>query len=164
MSKIDFEKFKKDFTKIEYIEASKTYGHYPFQLITIDSEGKMEMNCLVGLSMGNVVTKIKEELSRKAKDIFLTLDLPKGGDIDNDFILALHIKDGEVLSTSTIEYNPDDGKIIQTTDNRDSSLVSTILGFCINREGVTFKEALNKKNIDFFKFVTILIIKQRGSK
>ena len=131
MSKINFENFKKDFTKIEYIEASESHGHHPFQLIVIDSEGKMEMNSLVGLRMENVISRVKEYISKQAKDIFLTLDLPKGGDINNDFILALHIKDGELSSTSTIEYNPDGGEIIEIKDDRNSTIVSTIVKYFI---------------------------------
>lgn len=129
MSKMNFEKFKQGFTKIEYIEDSKAFGHHPFQLIAINESGEMEINALVGLRMENIISRVKEYLSANTRDIFLTLDLPKSGDVENDFVLALHLQDGKLTSSSTIEYNPDDGEIIRTLDNRDLKLIATFLSF-----------------------------------
>lgn len=123
---MDFEKFKQNFTTIEYVEGSNAFGHHPFQLVVINNNGEMEINALVGLRMEQVIRRVKEYLADKAKDIFLTLDLPKGGDIENDFVLALHLLEGQLIETSTIEYDPKDGKIIKMLDNRESSLIAAI--------------------------------------
>jgi len=126
---MDFEKFKQNFTSIEYIEGSNAFGHHPFQLVVINNNGETEINALVGLRMEQVIRRVKEYLSAKAKDIFLTLDLPKGGDIENDFVLILHLHEGKLISTSTIEYNPNDGDIIKILDNRESSLITSIVKY-----------------------------------
>lgn len=126
---MDFEKFKQNFITIEFIEDSNAFGHHPFQLVVITNNGETEINALAGLRMEQIICRVKEYLSAKAKDIFLTLDLPKGGDIENDFVLALHLHDGKLITTSTVEYDPNDGKIIKMLDNRESSLINTIVKY-----------------------------------
>jgi len=128
MDNITFDKFKKDIVKIEFLEEHNSYGHHPFQLIAIDADGKMEMNALVGVGMQDIINRVQHYHKNKYKDIFLSMDLPKNTEIENDFVFALHIKSQEISSTM-IEYSVETGEIINEIENSMSDTAKTIITY-----------------------------------
>jgi len=128
-TRLTFEKFKSNFAKIEFLNSCNAYGHHPFQLIAVTADGQNEINSLAGLRMENVIDRVRHYLKAKAKEIFLTIDLPAGGGIPNDFIYVLHIIDGEKANVAVVEYSTGTGIIICDSNGEQYSLVETIEGY-----------------------------------
>jgi hypothetical protein len=80
------EEFVATMVKIDIIEDSNSYGHYPFQLYVELEDGKSEMNALaLGGDVASCYKRFAKYKKENAKRIYLSLDFPKGGDIENDF-------------------------------------------------------------------------------
>lgn len=104
------EDFVKDLVRIELMEDSEDYGHYPFQLFVEKEDGTFEMNALppnadVLSCYRRVATYVKEN----AKKIFLSLDFPRGGDIEHDFVCIYSIINGK-FDIFAIPYNTETGE------------------------------------------------------
>lgn len=125
---LTFEKFKTNFVKIEFLDSCNAYGHHPFQLIAITADGKIEMNSLAGLRMENVIDRVKHYFDVKAKEIFLSIDLPAGKGIPNDFVFVLHIADEYKADMVVIEYSANTGEVIFESDGSQYDLAASILG------------------------------------
>lgn len=129
---MDINQFRTNFAKIEFLESAGSYGHHPFQLFVVTADDKNEINALVGLQISDIIGRVKHYISAGAKDIFLSIDLPKGGDIQEDFVFILHIENGEKAETIVVEYNPENGSIIQDTDGSQYTLTETLIGYFIS--------------------------------
>lgn len=105
--------------KVEFIEDSKMFGHYPFQLA---AEGKDERLNIGALFLGGDVLSVyraaKTQIQEGATKLFLSCDFPAVGDIKTDFI-AVFTYQGGALSSLAIPYDPQTGvcfeKIINST-------------------------------------------------
>lgn len=109
----NIENFIESLVKIEYIENSKCYGHYPFQLFAEMADGKTEINSL--LLGGDVVScyrRFAHYINSGAKRIYLSLDFPKCGDIHNDFVAILTFENGNV-DILAIPYNMENGELFE---------------------------------------------------
>jgi hypothetical protein len=127
---MDLKQFKTNFAKIEFLESANSYGHHPFQLFVVTADDKNEINALVGLGMSDIINRVKHYINAGAKDIFLSIDLPKGGDIQEDFVFILHIASGEEKEETIImEYDPEDGSVIQETDGGQYAFTETLVGY-----------------------------------
>ena len=106
------EEFVKSMVKIEFIEDSECYGHYPFQLFAETKDGKFEMNTLaLGGDVESCYGKFSEYKSNDAKRMYMSLDFPKGGDIKDDFVAIFSFENGDI-NLFAIPYNVEDGKIL----------------------------------------------------
>lgn len=126
---MDIVKFREDFVKIEFLESANSYGHHPFQLFVVTADDENEINALVGLEITTIIDRVKHYIRDEAKDIFLSLDLPKCGDIPNDFILVIHLNTLGDVATIVIEYNPETGEIIQETNGEHYGTISVLLSY-----------------------------------
>jgi hypothetical protein len=129
---MDINKFKSSFAKIEFLESANAFGHHPFQLFVVTSDDKNEINALVGLKISDIIARVKQYISSGAKNIFLSMDLPKSSDIPEDFVFVLHIPNGEKAETIVVEYNPETGDIIQESDGSQYSLTNTLTDYFLN--------------------------------
>jgi len=111
------EEFVKTMVKIEFIEDSNCFGHYPFQLFCENKDGGFEINALaLGGDVSSCYRRFSEYKKQNAKRIYLSLDFPKGGDIDNDYV-AIYAFENNELSLFAIPYEIKDGKTFVTIKN-----------------------------------------------
>lgn len=96
--------------KIEYLDDSNCFGHYPFQLFVETNDGKFEMNALaLGGDVISCYKRFRKYLKEDSKKIFMSLDFPSGGDIKNDFICIFSAVDG-IIDIYAIPYNTENGE------------------------------------------------------
>lgn len=125
---MNIESFMK-MVKIEFIESSGAYGHHPMQLAVKTEDDQLEINALLNMRIENIINRVKEYLSNNAKDIYVSLDLPATAEIENDFVIILNIKGDKTVTNSVLEYNPNDGEILNTTINDTRVTISTIISY-----------------------------------
>ena len=106
--------FEKELVKIEYIEQSECFGHYPFQLVCENKKGGIELNALaLGGDVAACYRRFAEYKCQGAKRIYMSLDFPKGGDIENDYVAIFSFEDDK-LSVYAILYEVERGERIYT--------------------------------------------------
>ena len=136
MSNMNFEKFKTELVKIEYLENYNGYngfGHNPLQLIAIDEFGEMELNALCGLKVKDIINRVHEYLNSNTKELYLSMDFPANQEISNDFVFLIHIANHSINSTLIIEYDTNDGKIIKESDGTGINGIKYIIDKIIPR-------------------------------
>ena len=103
------EQFIESMVKVEFIESSNSFGHYPFQMFAEKKDGTFELSALaLGGAVASCYKVFKERKESCAKRIYLSLDFPKGDDIYNDFA-AIFTFENEVLDLFVIPYEPETG-------------------------------------------------------
>jgi len=113
------EEFVKSMVKIEFIENSNCFGHYPFQLFCEDKNGKFEMNALaLGGDVKSCYKRFSEYKKQGAKRIYMSLDFPSRGDIENDFVAIFYFENNE-LNLFAIPYSLEDGKQLDVIKKSD---------------------------------------------
>lgn len=106
--------FIKELVKIDYLDQFGVYGHYPFQLMVETKAGGLELNALLlGGDVFSCYQKFGKYFREGAVKIFLSLDFPKGGDIEHDFVCVFSVIDG-VVDICAIPYNLTTGKTYET--------------------------------------------------
>lgn len=109
--------FVEQIVKIEYLEDSNSYGHYPFQLFVENSDGKFEMNSLaLGGDVESCYNRFGEYLKNNAKKIFMSLDFPASNDIDHDFVCIFSYIDNN-YDVYAIPYDTETGEIYEDIHN-----------------------------------------------
>jgi len=117
--------FVDNLVKIEYIEDSECFGHYPFQLFVETNDGKFEINALaLGGDVLSCYNRVSKYLKEKSNKIFMSLDFPAGGDIEHDFVCIFSIVDDK-FDIFAVPYNPENGEIYD--EIHESTLLNTIL-------------------------------------
>jgi len=104
------EEFVESLVKIELIEDANCFGHYPFQLFCEKNIGNNEINAISIGQISLVYLRFAEYKKNGAKRIYLSVDFPAGGDIDNDFV-AIFSFENDVLSVFAIPYDNTNGEI-----------------------------------------------------
>ena len=123
---MDVKEFIEKSVKIDLIESENAYGHYPFQLFVETSDGSFEMNALMlGGDVLSCYRRVRDYVREEAKEIYLSVDFPKGKDIVNDFVCVFSIKDG-VCDVLAIPYEPETGETFEIITK--SILLDEILG------------------------------------
>ena len=113
------EEFIKSMVNIEFIEDSNCFGHYPFQLLCENNEGGLELNALaLGGGVASCYRRFAEYKNNGAKRIYLSLDFPKGGDIENDFV-AIFTYENNKIELFAIPYEIEEGKTFDRVTNSD---------------------------------------------
>lgn len=106
------EEFVELMVKIDFIEDSKCYGHYPFQLFVETKDGKFEINALaLGGDVASCYRRFAEYKKNDAKRIYLSLDFPKCGDINEDYVVIFSFENG-VIDLFAIPYKVEDGEVL----------------------------------------------------
>lgn len=106
------EEFVKSLVKVDFIENSDCYGHYPFQLLSTDKEGKTSM---CALALGGDVQACYErtkELLKPDSVTFLSLDFPAVFDAKHDFIAVYEIRNKDVKMFA-IPYDEETGEVFE---------------------------------------------------
>lgn len=107
------EEFVSSMVKVEFIEDSHCFGHYPFQLFAETKDGKYEINALaLGGNVASCYKRFAHYKNNNANRIYLSLDFPKGGDIQNDFVAIFSFENNEI-KLQAIPYQLSDGEILQ---------------------------------------------------
>jgi hypothetical protein len=102
--------FIDNLVKIDIQEDYNCYGHYPFQLLVEKSDGTFDINALaLGGDVDACYRRVRKYIKENAKKIFMSLDFPKGGDIEHDFICIYSIVDG-VIDIFAIPYSTETGE------------------------------------------------------
>jgi hypothetical protein len=111
--------------KIDYLDNYNCFGHFPFQLFVVTSDGSFEINALaLGGDVLSCYKRFRKYLKEDSKKIFMSLDFPSGGDIKNDFICIFSAVDG-ALDIYAIPYNTENGEKYE--EIHTSELLSKIL-------------------------------------
>jgi len=106
------EEFVELMVKIDFIEDSECYGHYPFQLFVETKDNKFEISALaLGGDVASCYRRFAEYKNNDAKRIYLSLDFPKDGDIDEDYVAIFSFEDG-VVNLFAIPYKAEDGEVL----------------------------------------------------
>ena len=107
------EEFVKSMVKIEFIEDSNCFGHYPFQLLCENKDGGLEINALaLGGDVASCYRRFAEYKNNDAKRIYLSLDFPSGGDIENDYV-AIFVFENNEINLFAIPYEIEEGKTFE---------------------------------------------------
>ena len=119
------QEFVKKLVNIEYIEESKNYGHYPFSMFVEDKDSKIEIGALaLGGDVLSCYKIFKKHVKNDAKRIYLSVDFPAGGDINNDFVCVFEFEDG-LTNAFAIPYETQTGKVFDQLEN--SEMIKSIL-------------------------------------
>jgi hypothetical protein len=125
------EEFIKSMVKIDFIEDSDCFGHYPFQLLSENKDGKIEINSLaLGGDVASCYIKFSDYKKQGSKRIYLSLDFPKTGDIKNDFI-AIFSFENEEINLLAIPYETENGNKLDYIRNSNtlSNVKEDLLSF-----------------------------------
>lgn len=111
------------------VQEDGTFGHYPFQAIAKNSEGKLTM---AALALGGDVKSCYQALRKLWREegneiVHMSIDFPAIGDIDTDFVFVVTIEN-DALSALAIPYNPENGKISEYIT--ESKTLSDIITQC----------------------------------
>ena len=104
------EEFLESLVRIELIEDSKCFGHYPYQLFCEKNDGSSEINAIAIGQVSLVYNRFALHKKNGAKRIYLSVDFPAGGDIHNDFV-AIFSFENDLLSVFAIPYDNTNGEI-----------------------------------------------------
>ena len=104
--------FVERLVKVEFIESSECFGHYPFQICSKTKDGSLRLGALaLGGDVVSCYRALKKELEEGCTEIFLSLDFPANGDIENDFVAVFSVVNG-LCSLFAIPYDQD-GNILE---------------------------------------------------
>jgi hypothetical protein len=121
----DVKEFIEKIVEIEWIEQSRCFGHYPFQVFAEKQDGRIDLSVLdFGGSVGRCYEIAKQYVNIRAKRMFMSLDFPQGGDIVSDFVAVFSVIDGK-SSILAIPYdrNGERSDIITESDYLDKILI-----------------------------------------
>ena len=105
------EEFVRTMVKIEFLESSNCFGHYPFQLLCENKDGGMELNALaLGGDVDSCYRRFVQYKKQEAKRIYLSLGFPSGGDIEHDFV-AIFVFENNEINLFAIPYEIEEGKM-----------------------------------------------------
>jgi hypothetical protein len=111
------EEFITSMVKIEFVEDSNCFGHYPFQLFCENKDSEFEINALLlGGDVESCYRRFSDYKKDDAKRIYLSLDFPSGGDIENDFVAIFSLENNEV-NLYAIPYETEEGKTFDMIKN-----------------------------------------------
>jgi len=126
-------KFISQLVKIECIESSNEYGHYPFQLYAELETGATELS---SLALGGDVEACYKKFTHyvvklNAKQVFMSLDFPAGGDISTDFVVIFAWTLGK-LSAVAIPYTAEGDVLAPVSESSHLKSVASELMDTIN--------------------------------
>lgn len=120
----DVKEFVANLVKIEYIEHSGCFGHYPFSMYVENKESKSILSALAfGGDVKSCYDTFRKHLYDGAKRIYMAVDFPKGGDMLYDFVCVFSCEGTDVVSLFAIPYT-DTGEIL--TEVTESNVLSQI--------------------------------------
>ena len=94
---MNVKEFANSMVKIDYVEQSQSYGHYPFQMYSENEEGQVEVGALaLGDDVRACYRKVKDNICKGFNKIFLSLDFPGSEDMKHDFVAIFSIFDNAV--------------------------------------------------------------------
>lgn len=108
---MELEEFVTNLVTVDYKEDAKAFGHFPFQMISEDSEEGLIIGALLLQDVREVYAAIKTQLIKKnTTKVFFSVDFPAMLDIKNDFIVVFSIENKEV-KLFAIPYNTETGEL-----------------------------------------------------
>lgn len=129
---MDLQSFRNSFVKIEPIGDAGVFGHHPFQLIAVTSDGGNEINAIFAHGMDQIIRRVREYVLNGAREVFLSLDLPAGQGIKNDFIFLIHLVGNKKEGTMIIEYSTEDGSIISESSGEAYPLICEMVRYFVS--------------------------------
>lgn len=128
---MNFNKFEK-IVQIDFIESSNCYGHHPMQLAVVNKKGELELNALMHLETNDIKNRVEYYLNRNDfKELFLSLDFPANDEIQNDFVLLLHLKEKAFEQVLIKEYDVKTGAILNTSDDSEYKIIKQMVNLLI---------------------------------
>jgi len=116
--------FRESMVKIEFIEQSGCFGHYPFQLFAEKSDGTNQIEALfLGGNVKECYQLFAIHVNKGAKRVYMSLDYPASGDISKDFVVLFQYEQGN-LNLTAIPYSEFNGECFNLLTQRD--ILSTI--------------------------------------
>lgn len=95
--------------KIEFIEQSNGFGHYPFQLFINKINGDNELHSLYLNCVSQYYKHFKKFQNENTCKMFMSLDFPTLLDIQSDFVVILSYENNEI-NLIAIPYDVETGK------------------------------------------------------
>lgn len=111
--------FINSFVKIEFIEKSNGFGHYPFQMSIENKDGSKELHslCCNYTCVSDYFRHFKNAQNENVKTIFMSLDFPATDDIEHDFAVVFCYENG-FISLVAIPYRVEDGYTFEVVKNK----------------------------------------------
>lgn len=123
-----FEEFQ-DSIDIQYIDIVKQYGHY-HQLIAIE-KGTPHSHNIAHLRINEIAALFKDVIKDGASEVFISLHLPMNDEINNEYVLLVHMQKA-LVDTSIIEFNVLNGTVIKRYSNNELRCVKAICSYFKN--------------------------------
>jgi len=104
-----------------------SYGHYPFQLRCTSEDNTKNVMAALALNRIEMVLDEVNQYNQKGYDeILFSMDFPRGGDMESDFLLIVSIKEN-ILKVIAIEYNPETGDVTRLVNEEDSEFLADFI-------------------------------------
>lgn len=120
----DLKEFVEKLVKIEFLDHCNSFGFYPFQMWI---EHKDEKSTFASLDLGGDIRAVYKAFAdyykEDSKRIYLAVDFPAGGDINNDFVCVIGYEKQEI-TLYAIPYNTETG--ITYSENRHAAILNKI--------------------------------------
>lgn len=103
----DVNEFTEQMIKVDYIEQSDCFGHYPFQMFYEKHDGKASISALaLGGDVKACHRLFADVMHGGIKRVYMSLDFPSGGDIENDFVCVFYYENStHELKNFAIPYD-----------------------------------------------------------
>ena len=103
--------FVEHLVKIEYQEAFKAYGHYPFQLFTEAKDNSQVIGALLLSDVRELYTIFGKHLLSGAKRVYMSMDFPAQGGFETDFVVVFSYEENH-FDRFAIPYDTSTGKVL----------------------------------------------------
>lgn len=120
------ESFIETMVTIDFREDDGCFGHYPFQMIVETNNGEFAMCALALKGVEEYYSVVKEYMKDNPRTLFMSMDFPRGGDIDKDFVAIFSFEDNQ-FKIYAIPYNIETGDRSPIVDGEDSKHLKLIL-------------------------------------
>lgn len=120
------EEFKESLV-IEYQEEFKSYGHFPFQIVSEDPKGKITFGAMLLDNIKACYKVFHDTMKAGAKNCYMSVDFPAMEGLDTDFIAVFSYESKDRnMSVVAIPYNTKTGEKYPEISSKDNSILAQI--------------------------------------
>lgn len=125
----DVNEFIEQMVKVDYVDQSDCYGHYPFQMFVQKQDDKVSISALaLGGDVKACHRLFADEMHNNSKRVYMSLDFPSAGDIENDFVCVFYYENKtHELKKIAITYNSEGVILKQITESEHLTKLLTQL-------------------------------------
>ena len=110
---MDTKEFVETLVKIDFVEQSQCYGHYPFQLYAENEKQEITLGAIMGISdVRECYRSAQHAINEGNRKVFLSTDFPGHHDMPHDHVVIFSYEDGQ-FSAFAIPYSVKTGKVME---------------------------------------------------